>query len=274
VSELPQFQSSFRGLRSWTTVILSGGTPLDSSFDLAAEIDSNPQLLAAAIGDGPVVLTPCVLPPSRQSVQRWLTCRGVDKKETQDGRNEVNTTDVSCVSDDNVFTETPKTGDTSTEVFGSSTKGQCHIASTLSFRQTPAKETLMPWSIVTSTPVTRQGSQNELASLSQTLIGDAPYGVIGCTPDDPTSTNLDLVASTPVRKPSLVHEDLPTCTPIAKVMSQEEGDGGGEVACTPPAPPGGEMGGRRRRCLLRETESHRGGPRLSTRLKVRPCVRS
>ena len=255
VSDLPEIESSFRGLRSWHTAIVSGDSPLNSSFDLAAEIESNPQLLAAAIGDGKVVLTPCVLPPSRQSVQLWLTHRGIgDEKSAQEVKGPVPR------QSDDVFTEKPPTGESTTQASGSSsTKQTCVIATAP--RPASSQQTR-------SSFLTKHGSGRELSAASQPLVADASDCVIGSTPDDLSISAADqVVASTPLRKPSLVYEDSPTCTPIAKVLSPSQGD----IDCTPNVPPGRRTDPRRRRLLLKtmSTETSKGGSDVSAQIKVR-----
>ena len=258
VSDLPEFECSFRGLRSWHTALVSGESPLDSSFDLAAEIDNNPQLLAAAIGDGKVVLTPCVLPPSRQSVQQWLIAKGVgDEKKAQEVKGPVDV-HVPCRTDD-VSTEKPSTGESATQVSGSSTHRTCGIM----IATQPASLERARSSILT-----KHSSGRELPVASQALVADASDCIIGSTPDDvEVSTADQVVASTPLRKPSLVYEDSPTCTPIAKVLSPSQDD----ITCTPTVPPERRTDTRRRRLLLKtmSTETGKRGSDVSMQMKVR-----
>ena len=257
VSDLPEFESSFRGLRSWHTAIVSGDSPLDSSFDLAAEIENNPQLLAAAIGDGKVVLTPCVLPPSRQSVQLWLLTKSVsEEKSAQEVKGPVPR------QSDDVFTEKPPTGESTTPASGSSsTKQTCVITTAPQPASSHSQQTR-------SSFLTKHGSGRELSAASQPLVSDASDCVIGSTPDDLSISAADqVVASTPLRKPSLVYEDSPTCTPIAKVLSPSQGD----ISCTPTVPPERRTDPRRRRLLLKtmSTETSKRGSDVSTQIKVR-----
>ena len=82
VCDLPDAEGplSAEGLHQWQTRLManhpaSQDSHLDSSFSLQREAERNTQLKASLMGDRRVVITPCVLPPSRKVLQRWIRAK-------------------------------------------------------------------------------------------------------------------------------------------------------------------------------------------------------
>ena len=89
---LPEFQEGplqQEGLHNWQVLLTAlrrmaqapDSQPANASFDLVAEMDRNPKLKAAMLGeDRRVVITPCVLPPPRHKVDQWAIGRAMYEK--------------------------------------------------------------------------------------------------------------------------------------------------------------------------------------------------
>lgn len=72
------FSSSITGIKNWRTILCAKDSLLLSqtgSSDLLDQLDREPALKYAITGDQSVIITPCILPPPKKSVEKWNKAR-------------------------------------------------------------------------------------------------------------------------------------------------------------------------------------------------------
>ncbi|XP_053396986.1 uncharacterized protein LOC123552830 [Mercenaria mercenaria] len=77
-SSLSSSSSSVTGIKNWRTILCAKDSLLSSqtgSSDLLEKLDTEPALKYAITGDQSVIITPCILPPSKKTVEKWYKGR-------------------------------------------------------------------------------------------------------------------------------------------------------------------------------------------------------